>query len=141
VSRDAFARDVIRNLLGLSVCVVVFAACDREQERPRSAGGAGSGSEPVVGGACTYEDVTFRAVVDSVLRVGPALLVHALDTVDVAGDLCRSAGEDGVARWRVPVPASGPEVRPGDTLEITGRVIATGTCTPCALRSRHIEVR
>lgn len=132
---------VVRNAVVVLAGVAVLLAACGTSDRPRPSGSDSTeDTTPMVGGACTYETVTFRAVVDSVLP-GPRLLVQELDSVAANAALCRSVGEGSVARWLVPAPASGRAVGRGDTLEVTGQVIVTGTCSPCALQSRHLGGR
>jgi hypothetical protein len=135
-------RHSTRLLLVLFVFVTLLSACERDRSRPISGGDASdSDTVPLVGGSCTYEDVAFRAAVDSMLTGRGLLIVEARDTVATEPNLCGSVTEGAGIRWIVPPPASGPEVRVGDVLDVEGQVLVTGTCTPCMLRSRHVQGR
>lgn len=94
-------------------------------------------SVPLVGGACTYAPVAFRGIVDSVAPDG-RVLVQVLDSVPGNLSLCLRS-ED--ALWWVPSPRQEQGVSHGDTIEVSGEVIATGTCTPCSLSSRRSPQR
>jgi hypothetical protein len=77
--------------------------------------------------------VTFRGTVDSVRSDG-WVLVRVMDSIPANLGLClRNEG----ARWRVPAPRGDDPVGRGDTIEVSGEVILTGTCTPCSLSSRR----
>jgi hypothetical protein len=81
--------------------------------------------------------VAFRGTVDSVGSDG-RVLVQVLDTVPANLGLClRSEG----ARWWVPSPPPADSIGRGDTIEVSGQVIVTGTCAPCSVFSRPSMVR
>ncbi|MGD8601031.1 MAG: hypothetical protein PVF19_06770 [Gemmatimonadota bacterium] len=135
-------RQLTRLLLVLFAFVTLLSGCDKDRSRPISGNDASdSDTVPLVGGSCTYEDVAFPAAVDSVLAGRGLLIVEALDSVATEPNLCGSVAEGVGIRWIVPPPASGPEVRVGDVLDVEGQVLVTGTCTPCSLRSRHVQGR
>ena len=135
-------RHSTRLLLVLFAFVTVLSACEKDRSRPISGSDASdSDTVPLVGGSCTYEDVAFRAAVDSVLAGRGLLIVEALDGLATEPNLCGSVTEGVGIRWIVPPPASGPGVRVGDVLDVEGQVLVTGTCTPCSLFSRRVEGR
>lgn len=115
-------------------------ACEPSQQR-RSSGAETlvdetvvdepQGGGPVVGGPCTYEPFEFRAAVDSALSDG-TLLVSALDAVTTDGR-CHLLQDAGEGHWRVLTRGGNASPTRGDTVDVSGEVITTGTCTPCAL--------
>ncbi|HZD04396.1 MAG TPA: hypothetical protein VE173_05750, partial [Longimicrobiales bacterium] len=126
-----------RILAGLALATLVGAGCDSQgKQGGRVVSRDTSPDPPLVGGPCTYEHLAFRATVDSMLADG-ALLVRP-DTTPAAGGLCDQVREAGGGRWRVPGPATGPRPTPGDTIEVVGDVIVTGTCVPCSTNTRVV---
>ncbi len=91
---------------------------------------------PIVGGACTYEPLAFRAVVDSVAS-NRAVLVQVLDSLPANAPTCLREGPPD--RWWVPAPAE--PIVSGDTIDVSGQVIVTGTCSPCSLTARRVTPR
>lgn len=129
---------VVRIWTVLALAALPGAACGRQETQAgRDAGRDTDSSPPLVGGPCTYEHIGFRAVVDSVLTDG-ALLVRLDTTLTVRG-LCDQVREVGGGRWRVPGPAARPQATPGDSVEVGGDVIVTGTCVPCSVATRLLS--
>lgn len=122
----------------LLLAAVTLTACDGSDGGPsgrgESAVDGAAANGPVVGGACAYEPFAFRATVDSALPDG-ALLVSALDAVPTGGR-CHLLQDAGDGHWTVLQGAGTGTPARGDTIEISGEVIVTGTCTPCALGYR-----
>lgn len=126
--------------VGVIIGSVLSGACESEQRGGSdSAAVAGDTTPepPLVGGACSYQPLTFRATVDSVFGDG-ALLVRA-DSVPATAGACHLIRDEGLGRWRVPGPRSGESSEVGDTVEVAGEVIVMGTCTPCSVNTSVIS--
>jgi len=94
--------------------------------------------EPIVGGACRYEPVTFTVIIDSV-RMNGDVILHPVDSVPWIARSC-PLREESNGRWR----ATGSIVQrpvPGDTAVVEGEVIAIGTCVPCSIVVRPMRER
>lgn len=131
----------VRVVTALLLGTLLVIGCD-----PGGGQGSGSGNAPpardeaedvpLTGGACSYEELSFRATVDSVLGDG-SLLVRA-DSVPSLLESCGDVGEVGQDRWRVPAAGGADSPARGDTVEIVGEVIVSGTCVPCAVATRRL---